>query len=189
VRTGPHSRACVDLGGSVVRAQVAGAVPTPLLPPDAVRSVTLRLAQDPSSENLGTTVWDASIVMAKYFEKVRPVPRGFGACGPGQSFAVVPVYSPLAPCCPIGHPRRTFARATLAGPRLGGKGPSTLEPAWDSAAWPLPSSVGGGRERCARASARPVKRACGTSPGAHPPHPQRANSNVAPLPEQALMWC
>lgn len=34
------------------------------------RSVTLRLAQDPSSENLGTTVWDASIVMAKYFEKV-----------------------------------------------------------------------------------------------------------------------
>ncbi|GBF92173.1 hypothetical protein Rsub_05255 [Raphidocelis subcapitata] len=31
--------------------------------------VTLRLAQDPASENLGTTVWDASIVMAKYFEK------------------------------------------------------------------------------------------------------------------------
>jgi hypothetical protein len=33
-------------------------------------SVNLRLAQDPSSEHLGTTVWDASIVLAKYFEKV-----------------------------------------------------------------------------------------------------------------------
>ena len=27
-------------------------------------------AQDPSSEDLGTTVWDASIVLAKYIEKV-----------------------------------------------------------------------------------------------------------------------
>jgi predicted nicotinamide N-methyase len=33
------------------------------------RSVTLRLAQDPNSEHLGTTVWDASIVLAKYLER------------------------------------------------------------------------------------------------------------------------
>jgi hypothetical protein len=32
--------------------------------------VNLRLAQDPNSEHLGTTVWDASIVLAKFFEKV-----------------------------------------------------------------------------------------------------------------------
>ena len=31
---------------------------------------TLRLAQDPNSQNLGTTVWDASIVLAKWLEKV-----------------------------------------------------------------------------------------------------------------------
>ncbi|KAL4448418.1 hypothetical protein ABPG75_005637 [Micractinium tetrahymenae] len=31
--------------------------------------ITLQLAQDPSSHNLGTTVWDASIVLAKYIEK------------------------------------------------------------------------------------------------------------------------
>ncbi|KAK9845065.1 hypothetical protein WJX74_010163 [Apatococcus lobatus] len=30
---------------------------------------TLRLAQDPNSQNLGTTVWDASIVLAKWLEK------------------------------------------------------------------------------------------------------------------------
>ncbi len=35
----------------------------------SVRSITLQLAQDPSSNNLGTTVWDASIVLAKYIEK------------------------------------------------------------------------------------------------------------------------
>lgn len=29
----------------------------------------LRISQDPSSHNLGTTVWDASIVLAKFFEK------------------------------------------------------------------------------------------------------------------------
>eukprot|EP00210_Caulerpa_lentillifera_P000716 g693.t1 len=29
----------------------------------------LKLFQDPNSNNLGTTVWDASIVCAKYFEK------------------------------------------------------------------------------------------------------------------------
>eukprot|EP00882_Tetradesmus_deserticola_P020392 GHRQ01022031.1.p1 GENE.GHRQ01022031.1~~GHRQ01022031.1.p1 ORF type:complete len:180 (+),score=67.43 GHRQ01022031.1:225-764(+) len=34
-----------------------------------VLGVNLRLAQDPSSEHLGTTVWDASIVLAKYLEK------------------------------------------------------------------------------------------------------------------------
>jgi hypothetical protein len=33
-------------------------------------SVPLTLAQDPSSYNLGTTVWDASIVLAKWLEKV-----------------------------------------------------------------------------------------------------------------------
>lgn len=32
--------------------------------------VQFRLSQDPNSENLGTTVWDASIVLAKYLEKV-----------------------------------------------------------------------------------------------------------------------
>lgn len=32
--------------------------------------MNLRLAQDPNSEHLGTTVWDASIVLAKFFEKV-----------------------------------------------------------------------------------------------------------------------
>eukprot|EP00775_Hariotina_reticulata_P006641 gene6641-6867_t len=31
--------------------------------------MTLRLAQDPNSDHLGTTVWDASIVLAKFFEK------------------------------------------------------------------------------------------------------------------------
>lgn len=28
------------------------------------------MSQDPSSMNLGTTVWDASIVLAKFLEKV-----------------------------------------------------------------------------------------------------------------------
>ncbi len=32
-------------------------------------SIEFQLAQDPSSHNLGTTVWDASIVLAKYLEK------------------------------------------------------------------------------------------------------------------------
>lgn len=32
----------------------------------------MRLKQDPNSENLGTTVWDASIVLAKFLEKVLP---------------------------------------------------------------------------------------------------------------------
>lgn len=36
----------------------------------ACHRTVLHLQQDPSSEHLGTTVWDASIVMAKYFEKV-----------------------------------------------------------------------------------------------------------------------
>ncbi len=31
---------------------------------------TLNLVQNPSSEHLGTTVWDASIVLAKWMEKV-----------------------------------------------------------------------------------------------------------------------
>lgn len=31
------------------------------------------LSQDPNSEHLGTTVWDASIVVAKMFEKVMGV--------------------------------------------------------------------------------------------------------------------
>ncbi|EFN56375.1 hypothetical protein CHLNCDRAFT_144895 [Chlorella variabilis] len=31
--------------------------------------IDLQLAQDPNSSNLGTTVWDASIVLAKYIEK------------------------------------------------------------------------------------------------------------------------
>jgi len=30
-----------------------------------------KLAQDPNSQHLGTTVWDSSIVLAKYLEKVR----------------------------------------------------------------------------------------------------------------------
>ena len=29
-----------------------------------------RLSQDPNSQHLGTTVWDASIVLAKYLEQV-----------------------------------------------------------------------------------------------------------------------
>ena len=31
----------------------------------------MRISQDPSSLNLGTTVWDAAIVLAKFLEKVR----------------------------------------------------------------------------------------------------------------------
>lgn len=34
-----------------------------------VFNIEFQLAQDPSSHNLGTTVWDASIVLAKYLEK------------------------------------------------------------------------------------------------------------------------
>ena len=41
----------------------------PAAPPHCRRTV-LRLSQNPNSEHLGTTVWDASIVMAKYLEKV-----------------------------------------------------------------------------------------------------------------------
>ena len=36
-------------------------------------SIDFQLAQDPNSSNLGTTVWDASIVLAKYIEKARPM--------------------------------------------------------------------------------------------------------------------
>lgn len=48
--------------------------------PDICCSVMLRLAQDPNSEHLGTTVWDASIVLAKYFEKVCVQWHCFGGC-------------------------------------------------------------------------------------------------------------
>ncbi|GFR51417.1 hypothetical protein Agub_g13705, partial [Astrephomene gubernaculifera] len=36
-----------------------------------VFGTVLRFVQDPSSEHLGTTVWDASVVLAKWFEKAR----------------------------------------------------------------------------------------------------------------------
>jgi predicted nicotinamide N-methyase len=36
---------------------------------DAMCRVDICLSQDPNSHNLGTTVWDASIVLAKYLEK------------------------------------------------------------------------------------------------------------------------
>lgn len=36
-----------------------------------IRRIDFQLAQDPNSSNLGTTVWDASIVLAKYIEKAR----------------------------------------------------------------------------------------------------------------------
>lgn len=42
----------------------------------------LRFVQDPSSEHLGTTVWDASVVLAKWFEKVC-----WGATAPWASTA------------------------------------------------------------------------------------------------------
>lgn len=35
--------------------------------------MTFRLSQDPNSQHLGTTVWDASIVLAKYLQKVQPL--------------------------------------------------------------------------------------------------------------------
>ena len=41
----------------------------PCFPSPARRSITFQLAQDPNSHNLGTTVWDASIVLAKWLEK------------------------------------------------------------------------------------------------------------------------
>lgn len=41
----------------------------PLLP-SCARRHTFKLAQDPNSQHLGTTVWDSSIVLAKYLEKV-----------------------------------------------------------------------------------------------------------------------
>lgn len=53
-------------------------VATPTPPCQHTCRVNLRLAQDPNSEHLGTTVWDASIVLAKFFEKV---------CGVQQSTA------------------------------------------------------------------------------------------------------
>lgn len=42
----------------------------PLKPICGPRRLECTFAQDPSSEDLGTTVWDASIVLAKYIEKV-----------------------------------------------------------------------------------------------------------------------
>ena len=42
--------------------------PPPRLP--HARRHPFKLAQDPNSQHLGTTVWDASIVLAKYLEKV-----------------------------------------------------------------------------------------------------------------------
>lgn len=49
-----------------------------------VRRVNLRLAQDPNSEHLGTTVWDASIVLAKYFEKVSSAAALHPHCSSGS---------------------------------------------------------------------------------------------------------
>lgn len=44
-------------------------------PPHALLcSIEFQLYQDPNSSNLGTTVWDASIVLAKYLEKVSRQP-------------------------------------------------------------------------------------------------------------------
>lgn len=40
----------------------------PHVPP---HSMPFRLSQDPNSQHLGTTVWDASIVLAKYLEQAR----------------------------------------------------------------------------------------------------------------------
>ena len=42
----------------------------PPRPPHSCRH-PFKLAQDPNSQHLGTTVWDSSIVLAKYLEKVR----------------------------------------------------------------------------------------------------------------------
>jgi hypothetical protein len=39
---------------------------------EAVCRYDLTLKQDPNSHHLGLTVWDASIVLAKYLEQVRP---------------------------------------------------------------------------------------------------------------------
>ena len=57
---------------------------------------TFRLAQDPASGHLGSTVWDASIVLAGWLEKVR-----LGGLGLGVGAAMPP--RPRAPCHRHSH--------------------------------------------------------------------------------------
>ena len=77
--------------------------------------VTLQLNQDPSSQNLGTTVWDASIVLAKYLEKVGVA----GASGGGGSELAHPALLRASPTpLRLQNSRRgEYSRCKMRGKR------------------------------------------------------------------------
>lgn len=61
---GPSWTACVGAAWDALKMRVqAHSCPRPCC------RIDFQLAQDPNSSNLGTTVWDASMVLAKYIEK------------------------------------------------------------------------------------------------------------------------
>lgn len=61
-----------------------------------VMGIIISLAQDPSSMNLGTSVWDASIVLAKYLELVRLCRRPDGQ---GEGAVLALAHLPCSPTC------------------------------------------------------------------------------------------
>ena len=73
-----------------------------------VFGLTLQLAQDPSSLNLGTSVWDASIVLAKYLELVRSK-RALGTCSCNRHVHTCQQLGVFVLCLS----RRMHARATF----------------------------------------------------------------------------
>lgn len=70
------------------------------------------MSQDPSSLNLGTTVWDASIVLAKYLEKVRA----------DHAKAWVDMHDGLVLLMLLRTPPECTKRRFLTGKREGEKG-------------------------------------------------------------------
>ena len=96
--------------------------------------LTLALAQDPNSGDLGTTVWDASIVAAKLFEKnerrgdfararvtgARALELGAGAGGlAGLALAALGAHVTLTDVAPVlpllrANAERTMSKAALA---------------------------------------------------------------------------
>lgn len=79
----------------------------------------LRLAQDPNTEHLGTTVWDASIVLAKYLEKVN---QGARCAAAGEAApplrAATPTLLTAALCVGSPHRKENLADRKEKGPRF-----------------------------------------------------------------------
>ena len=101
--------------------------------------IDLQLAQDPNSSNLGTTVWDASMVLAKYIEKASDPAPDIQRFSPPPARAaeggVLPKPGALTftstSCCMC----RIAGAATSAGTRSGASKRWSWVPAWAWRGW------------------------------------------------------